>query len=52
MDREDCLQCGTTLVGGDCAACDNAGRTEALVMAGVLALIGLGLGLVVWFRFI
>lgn len=52
MNREECLQCGTITVGGDCAACDSAGRMEALAMAGILALIALGLGVAVWLRLI
>jgi hypothetical protein len=50
MNREECLQCGTRIVGNDCATCDRAGRTEALAMAGILALIALSLGLYVWLQ--
>jgi len=50
VNGQECLQCGTTMVGGDCATCDTAGRTEALAMAGVLSLIALGLFFYIWLR--
>ena len=41
LDRKECFQCGTLMIGGDCATCDNAGKKEAIVMVVALAVIAL-----------
>ena len=39
MDSQQCLQCGTVMVSGDCITCDSAGKKEALVLVACLVVI-------------
>lgn len=41
LNTNDCRQCGAVISNGDCAKCDNAGKTEVVAMVAILMSIAL-----------
>jgi hypothetical protein len=46
LDSQQCLQCRTILVDGNCAHCENEGKQEALAL--VMALVSIAVVLVLY----